>query len=117
RHLRLEHPDMAGVDAEQLAWRQVEHANLAVEFHPRLTRPAQLLQDEALTAEDAGPELLLEADRELDALGRTQEPAALDHQLPARRHLHRQDLTGHLGRERDRSGAVPGAELRHEDAA
>ena len=116
-HLRLEHPDVAGVHAEDLARLEVANDDLAVQLDPRLRRPAHLLQQESLAAEDAGPELLLEPDRELDPLRRAQEAAALDHQLAAGLHLDRHDLPRHLGRERDLPGAVRDAELRHEDAA
>ena len=59
--------------------------SFAGEFEPRDALAADLLQEEAVAAEDAGAERLLEADAEFDAGGGAEEAVAVDEVLVAGR--------------------------------
>ena len=108
---------VARVHPERVAGLEVVRNHLSMKLDPGLALTDQALHPEAGAPEDAGAEFLLETDGQLDAFGRAQEAVALDHQLAAGLHLHRQDLAGHLRRERDGAAAGLRTELRHEDPA
>ena len=59
----------------------------------------------------------VENDAERHLGGGTEEAMAVNHVLVALPQLHGNDVPGHLGGERDFPGILPGAVLRHEDAA
>src|SRR5262245_56613197 len=72
-HRRLQSDQAAGIDPERLARSErllLEHA-AGVDEHPAVT--GQALHDEALAAEQADAEALVECDAERHALGRAQE--------------------------------------------
>jgi hypothetical protein len=56
---------------------------------------ADLLQQEAIAAEDAGAERLLEADADLDTGGGAKEAMAMDHVVVPGRDLDRHDVPRH----------------------
>ena len=76
-------PDVTGVHLQHLARGQVVLDDLTVELDPRRARARHALQDEALAAEEARAELLLEADLERDARQPAQVTAAVHHVLAA----------------------------------
>ena len=91
--------------------------SFAGELEPRGALAADLLQEEAVAAEDARAEGLLEADAELDAGGGAEEAVAVDEVLVARADLDRDDVAGDAGGEGDLAGCADGAVLGHEERA
>ena len=79
--------------------------------------PADLLEEEAVAAEDAGAQGLLEADAELHAGGGAEEAVAVDEVLVAVADLDGDDMAGNAGGEGDLAGAADGAVLGHEEGA
>src|SRR5262245_55622782 len=89
-----------------LTWRQVIRRDLAAELYPGATLAVQLLQHEALAAEQAAAEALLQRDAGRDA-GRAAHPAMPVHQVRvATRDIDWHDMAGHFGCEADRPGPV-----------
>src|SRR5207253_1659596 len=116
-HRLLEHPHLARVDTQRVARLQVVDDDLAVQSHPRLALPGQLLETKAGPSENARAQALLETDRELDAKGRAQEAVPVNHVTRSGRDLHGEDLTRELRREGKESRTSDGRVLRHEKRA
>src|ERR1700687_1987990 len=72
---RLEHPAMSGVDSHGFFRPQIVGHDLAVELDPCLACTSQPLQQEAVTAKNAGAERLLKSHAEADPERRTQKPS------------------------------------------
>src|ERR1700722_2662719 len=102
-HGGLEHADVARGHQHGLARWQVVGGDPAAELDPGPAIAVQLLQDEAVTAIQAGPEALLQGHAHTDAR-RTGQPAVPVHhvRVPAG-DVDRHDVTGNLGREGDRA--------------
>ena len=75
------------------------------------------MQEEAVAAEDAGAEGLLEADAELDAGGGAEEAVTVDEVLVAGADVDGNDVAGDAGGEGDLAGGADGAVLGHEERA
>src|SRR5437879_13482096 len=91
---------MAGVDAEEFAGGQIFDDDFAGEFEPGGSLPGDLLEEEAVAAEDAGAEGLLEADAELDAGGGAEEAVTVDEVLVAVADGDGEDVAGDRSEER-----------------
>ena len=98
----LEGADVAGMDAEEFAGGEVFDDELAGEFEPGYALAADLLQEEAVAAEDARAERLLEADAEFDAGGGAEEAVTV---LVAGADVDGNDVAGDAGGEGDLAGA------------
>ena len=76
--VRLEGDQAAGVEAQRLAGRERRARTMrAAGVDEGEAVAVELLQDEALAAEEAGAELLLEGDADRDALGGAEEGVLL----------------------------------------
>src|SRR5262249_54466817 len=87
------------------------------ELDPGDTDTADVLEDEAVTAEDAGAKRLLESDTEGDLRCAAKESVAVNHELAAGADLDGKDVARDAGCEGDFSGASGGPVLGHEEAA
>ena len=113
----LEGADVAGVDAEDFAGREVFDDEFAGEFEPGDALSAGFLQEEAVAAEDACAEGLLEADADLNLRSGAEEAVAVDDVLVAGGDLDGDDVAGDPGGEGDFAGGADGAVLGHEERA
>src|SRR5580704_18206988 len=92
---RLEHADVSGVDSHGFFRPQIVGHHLAVELDPCLAGTSQPLQQEAVTANNAGAERLLKSQTEVDSRRRTQKPMTMDHVSLPGSNLNWQNMTGH----------------------
>ncbi len=113
----LEGADVAGMHAEGFARGEVFDDDFAGEFEPCGSLPGELLEEEAVTTEDAGAEGLLEAYAEFDAVGGTEKAVAVDEIFVAVANGDREDLAGDAGGEGDFAGGTVGAVLGHEEGS
>ena len=74
----LKGADVAGVDAKEFARGEVFDDEFAGELEPSDSLAGDFLQEEAVAAEDARAERLLESDAEFDAGGGAEEAVAVD---------------------------------------
>src|SRR6185503_8871103 len=85
--------DAARVDAHLLSGREIELEHIAAGMEKDQAMPGQLLQDEALAAEQTGAETFRERDRQIDVADSAEERVALrQHRVAAQ--LQREDLSG-----------------------
>src|SRR6185369_5329988 len=102
RHARRQRDDAAGVDEERLASRELAANDRAAGVHEREPVAVEPLHDEALAAEEADREALLEPDAERDAARGAEERVLLADQRAAElAQVHREDLAGIRRSERD----------------
>jgi len=113
----VEGADVAGVDAKGLAGSEVLDDDFAGEFEPGHSFAVDLLEEEAIAAEDAGAEGLLEADAERDARGGAEEAMAMDHVLVTTSDLDGDDVSGNSGGEGYCARGSGGAVLGHEEGS
>src|SRR5579872_1282013 len=99
-HAGLKRPDVTGMDAKGFSRLKVFDHELTGQFQPRGSLSAQVLQQEAGAAKDAGAQRLLKADTELDLRSAAQEPVPMNHELVARADLDRHDVAGEFRGER-----------------
>ena len=99
---------VTGVHHQGLAGVQVVLHDMAVKLGEGHAPAGEFLHDEALAAEEAGAQLLLEKDGQLDALLAGQEAALLHHQLPARADVKGPDAAGEAGGKGDQPLAALG---------
>lgn len=99
---------VSGVHHQGLAGVQVILHDVAVELREGHASAGELLHDEPLAAEEAGAQLLLEEDGQLDARLAGQEAALLHHQLPARADVKGPDAAGEAGGKGDQPLAALG---------
>src|ERR1019366_2257148 len=92
---------MARVHAQRLAGGQLVPDHFTGQLSPGAALAADALQDEALTAEHARGEGLLETGRDLDAGAAGEEPMPVNHVVAAGSDIDRQDAARHFGGERD----------------
>ncbi len=111
----LEGSDVAGMDAEGFASGEVFDDDFAGELEPGGSLSRDLLQEEAVAAEDARAERLLEADAEFDASGGAEEAVAVDEVFVSVAHGDGDDVAGDAGGEGDLAGDSVGAVLGHEE--
>ena len=78
--------------------------DFAGEFEPRGALPADLLQKEAVAAEDARAERLLEADAELDLRRGAEKAVAVNHVLVSGGDVDGKDVAGNAGGKGDLAG-------------
>ena len=105
---RLHRDQAAGVDAQRLARLELQLVQHAAGVDEREAVALQPLHDEALAAEQAGADLLLEGDADRDALGGAEERVLLADQLAAERlEVHRQDAARDRARRRRRAAMPP----------
>ena len=76
-HRLLEEADVTRVDTQRLAGDEVVDDDLSTQLDPGASLPVDRLEAEAVAAEDPRPEALLEAERELDAVGAGDEGVAV----------------------------------------
>ena len=104
----LEHADVAGMDAEALAGGQIVGDDFAAELDPCLGGAAEALEDEAIAAEDARAEALLEADAEDGVRRAAEEAVPVDHVFLAGRDGDGEDVAGDFCGEGDGAGRAAG---------
>ena len=104
----IHHGQVAGVYHHPLPGGELILHGVAVHLQEGHARAGELLHDEALAAEEAGPCLLLEEDRHLHPLLRGQKAGLLDHDGPVGGDLHRPDGAGEAGGKSDHAGAALG---------
>ena len=99
---------ISGIHHQGLTGVQVVFHDMPVELGEGNPPAGELLHDEALAAEEAGAQLLLEKDGQLDARLAGQEAALLHHQLPARTDVKGPDAAREAGGKGDQSLAALG---------
>ena len=106
---RLEHADMAGVDQQPLAGREIALDELAGEIEPDDAGAGDLLQDEAVAAEEAGADAASarRVSSVIDLLRDEERLLAADQRL-AGLQQRRDDRAGKARREGDMAGALRG---------
>src|SRR5271163_280953 len=112
----LEHADMAGVDEQPFARREIAFDQFAGEIEPNNSRPRDLLQNEALAAEETGAEPFLPGEFERDRFLRDEEALLPADQRLAGLQQRRHDRAGKARREGDMAGTV-GGEVGDEERA
>src|SRR6202790_5133435 len=105
--------------AQALAWLQVVGQDLAAQLAPCPTLAGDLLEREAVAAEEAGAEALLKPDRELHATEAADKGVPVAEVAHSRlgRDVDREDRPGKARREGDHAGGALRGELAHEDRA
>ena len=99
------------MDAQGFSRLQILRHQLTGELEPGRALPADMLQQEAVAAEDAGAERLLKADAELDLRRGAEEAMPVHHVLLTGTDLDRHDVAGKLGGERQFSRRSHGADI------
>ena len=105
---RVHGGEIAGVDDNGLTGLQVVFLHMAVKFAEDRACAGELLENEALAAEEARAELLLEEDRELDAGLAREEPALLHDQFSAGGDLKGTDIAREARSKSDQTRAALG---------
>ena len=113
----LEGADVAGMHAEGFTGGEVFDDDFAGEFEPCSSLPGDLLEEEAISAEDTCTEGLLETNAEFDAGSGTEEAVAMDEIFVTVADGYGKDLAGDSGGEGDFSGGPVGAVLGHEEGS
>src|ERR1700679_1936479 len=108
---------MPGMNPQRLSWLEIPDHQFAREFEPGYALSAELLQQEAVSAEDSGAERLLEADADLNLLGRAKKPVTVNEIFLRWTHLNRHNVPRHLRGEGKFSGKTRRAILRHEQGS
>src|ERR1700676_4531137 len=105
--------------AQALAWLQVVGQDLAAQLAPCPTLAGDLLEPEAVAAEEPGAEALLKPDRELHAPQATHESVTVAEVAHPGlgRDVDREDRPGETRRERHHARSTLRGELAHEDRA
>jgi hypothetical protein len=101
----LEGSHVTGVDAESFTGGEVLDDDFAGEFEPGSSLPGDLLEEEAVAAEDTGAERLLEANAQFDGSGGAEEAVTVDEVLVAGADFDGDDVTG----DARGKGYLPGA--------
>lgn len=91
--------------------------DFAGELEPGDSLAGDLLEEEAVAAEDSGSERLLEAYAEDDARGGAEEAVAMHEVIVTSTDLDRNDVAGDAGGEGDGSGRSVSAVLGHEESS
>ena len=108
----VHHGQVPGIHDQLLARGQVVLHGGAVNLQERDSPAGELLHNEALAAEEARPQLLLEEHGQLHPLLRSQEGGLLAHNGLPRPDLHRPDVPGEAGRKSDHARpALGGVEV------
>ena len=113
----LEGADVAGMDAKSFSGREIFDDEFTGEFEPGGALSAEVLEDEAVAAEDAGAEGLLESDADLDVGRGAEEAVAVNHVFVAGADLDGDDVSRKLGGEGDFAALAQGAVFGHEERA
>ena len=114
--LGLEHADMAGVDQQPLARREIALDEFARQVEPDDAGAGHLLQDEAVAAEEAGAHALLPGELQRHRFLRDEERLLAADQRLAGLQQRRDDRSGEARREGDVAGAA-GGEVSDEERA
>src|ERR1700723_2394237 len=104
---------MPGMNAQRLSWLEIPDHQFAREFEPRYALSAELLQQEAVTAENPCAERLLEADADLNLRGGAEKAVTVNQVFLGWTHLDRHDVSRHLGGEGEFSREAGGAVFGH----
>src|SRR5580658_97783 len=113
----LECADVAGMDAQGFAGLQVADNEFAREFEPGSALSADLLQQEAVAAENSGAQGLLEADADLNLRRGAEEALTVNHVFVAGRDFDGHDVAGEFRGEREFAGVADGAIFGHKNGA
>ena len=116
-HRALEGADVARVNAQVFARRQVFADQFAGKLQPRRAAAAELLQHEAAAAEDARAQRLLKAHADRHLRRGAEKAVPMHHVLIAGVERHRHDVARHLGGERHFTRGACGPVLGHEQRA
>src|ERR1700722_19660533 len=108
---------MPGMNAQRLSWLEIPDHQFAREFEPRYALSAEFLQQEAVSTENPRAERLLEADADLNLLGRAKKAVTVNEIFLRRTHLNRHNVPRHLRGEGQFSGETRRAILRHEQCS
>jgi hypothetical protein len=90
---------MAGMDAESFSRLKIFDDEFAGKFEPGRALSAEVLQEEAVAAEDAGAERLLESDADLNLRRGAQKAVTVNHVFAAGADFNGHDVAGKLGGE------------------
>jgi hypothetical protein len=101
RNTGLKRAHMSGMDAKSFAGLKITHDQFSGELEPGGTLSADLLQQEAIAAENSRAQRLLEADAELHLRSSAKKAVAVNHELASRRDFHGHNVAGKLGGERE----------------
>lgn len=109
--------DVPGMDTERFARTQVAHDNFTAQFKPGSSCARDLLQQEAVAAEDACTEGLLKAHAKLNLWGCAQKAMPMNEVLMAWPDFDRKDVPGDLRRKSDFTLATLRLVLGHEQGS